>query len=116
MTTSKMQEHRKYCKTAIIGCKIYCFSGVNSNFNSLQSSEVYCRKSNTWSFLSSFPGSYLQYCCVCSFINKIYVFGDLLGNNWVYDPVENKWNTLTDCNVKRSDTSCAVFEGQCVVV
>ena len=54
VTTSKMQEHRNFCKTAVIGSKIYCFGGLDSNRRELQSSEVHCRKSNTWWFNSSF--------------------------------------------------------------
>ena len=123
MTTSEMKQKRNYCKTAVIGSKIYCFScqyllcSQSSNRRAiLNSSEVYCRKSDTWSLIAPFRGSCLEYCCVCSFMNKIYVFGDLWGNNWVYDPAENNWNSLTDCIVKRHNASCTVFEGQCVVV
>ena len=114
-TTSKMQEPRKLCKTAVIGNKVYCFGGRETYFNDT-SSEVYCRKSNTWSLIAPFPRFYLKYCCVCSFMNKVYVFGDLRGNNWVFDPVENNWNIINDCNVKRYNAACTVFEGQCVVI
>ena len=37
MTTSNMQEQRNNCKTAVIGSKVYCFGGLDSNRRELQS-------------------------------------------------------------------------------
>ena len=115
-TTSNMNQQRNNCKTALIGSKLYCFGGADYKYNNLQSCEVYCRKSDTWSLLAPFPGVCMHYCCVCSFMNKIYVFKDLFCSNWVYDPIQNIWKKIKNCNIKRLNASCTVFQGQCAVI
>ena len=109
---SKMQQKTCVSKSAVIGNKIYCLSyvGYNNFF------EVYNRKRNSWRSLAKFIGSWIKYCCVCSFMGKIYAFGDLDGDNWVFDPVENIWTQISGCNQRRKYTSCTVFQGHCVVV
>ena len=116
MTTRKMQKQRNDCKTAVIGSKVYCFGSTKSDGKELKSCEVYCRKSDNWTSIASFPGDNIIYCCVCSFMNKIYVFGDLFCCNWVYDPTENSWKRIKNCNKMRYSASCTVFQGQCAVI
>ena len=111
-TVSKMQQKTFISKSAVIGNKIYCLSYVEHN----NFFEVYNRKKNSWSSLANFEGSWVEYCSVCSFMGKIYAFGDLYGNNWVYDPVENNWTQISGCNQRRESASCTVFQGQCVVI
>ena len=115
-TTTKMQKLRNNCKAVAIGSKVFCFGGRDPQYNSLNSCEVYCRKSDTWNLVAPFPGSNIEYCCVCSFMNKIYVLGDFWCNNWVYDPRQNKWERIKSCTISRNGASCTVFQGQCLVI
>ena len=115
-TTSEMLVPRKECEVAVIGSKIYCFGGTNSDDESLISCEVYCRKTMTWSSIASLPKIVRSTfgTCVCSFMNKIYLFEGY--SNWVYDPSLNSWQEIAKVNLKRKESSCAVFQGQCTVL
>ena len=115
-TSSTMQQQRNSCKAAVIGSKVYCFGGKDPEYKRLNSCEVYCTKSDTWNLIAPFPGYHFDYCSICSFMNKIYVFGVLRCNNWVYDPAQNNWKRIKDCNIKRYMASCTVFQGQCLVI
>ena len=33
----------------------------------------------------------------------------------MYDPTQNDWNVIKNCNIKRIYASCTVFQGQCVL-
>ena len=109
-------QERINCKTAAISSKVYGFCDKCFNGNTLKSCEVYCRKTDTWSLVAPFPGSCIEYSCVCTFMNKIYVFGDLCGSNRVYDPSQNDWKKISDCNIKRNEATCTVFQNYCVLV
>ena len=113
--TSKMKEERGCCKVAAIGAKVYCFGGVDSSRRRLRSCEVYCRKSDCWRPTAPLPCSGDLACCVCSFMGKIYLFGDSSGGNWVYDPTEDDWEKVASCGAERNHAACAVFQGRCVV-
>ena len=117
-TTSEMKQQRANSKAVAIGSKIYCFGGDNTNEKCFQieSCEVYCRKFDTWNLIAPFPGEYTEFCCACSFMSKIYLFGDIYADNWVYEPTKNSWNEIKNCNDKRKHASCTVFRGQCVVI
>ena len=116
-TTSKMQKQRNNCKSAVIGNKVYCFGGDHTSQENLTNScEVYCRKTDTWSLIAPYPIKDITYSCVCSFMNKIYVFGNFYGSNWVYDPAQNDWKLIPRCKTMRFGASCTVFQGECVVV
>ena len=117
-TTNKMLKQRNYCKTAAIGSKVYCFGGYDSEIKALNTCEAYCRKSGSWYSIAPLP-EYLSstfWISICSFMNNVYVFGDLDFNNWVYDPSQNNWQKIAKMNVERTQSSCAVFQGQCVVL
>ena len=108
------KRERNDCKTAAIGSKVYGFCDESCGLKT--SCEVYCRKTDTWSLVAPFPGSCIEYSCVCAFMNKIYVFGDLCGSNRVYDPSQNDWKKISDCNIKRNEATCTVFQDYCVLV
>ena len=115
-TISKMQQQRYNCKTAVIATKVYCFGGTDSNRKYIDTCEVYCRKTDSWSSIVPLSCSVSTCYSVCAFMGKIYLFGDLWDRNWVYDPTRNDWNKITTCIEKRHYTSCTVFRGQCLVI
>ena len=115
-TTSKMNEQRSNCQVAAIGTRVYCFGGNDAKGKVLKSCEVYCRKTDSWNFIAPLPFDDWMYFCVCSFMNEVYLFGDDLGGNLVYDPKQNDWMTISSCNTKRNYAACTVFQGRCVVI
>ena len=117
-TTSGMRQQRNDCKTAVIGNRVYCFGGEDSEIDTLESSEVYCRKSDTWSSIAGFKVDEYTVSthCICSFMGKIYAFGNVHYKNLVYDPFQDSWTQISNCKIRRNEASCTVFQGQCVVL
>ena len=80
--------------------------------------QVYCRRTDKWTRLADLP-DYRSGFCSGSFMGKIYVFGGnrFTGDNSLeYDIDKNSWNQIANMiSPNRTDASCVVFNGQCVV-
>ena len=102
------------CVCTKIGTKIYCFSEnpIMTYSTREKSFQVYCQRTNAWKQLKI--ANYRSNFCTCSFMGKIYVFGEKV---WLYDPETNNWKELSDMIIwNKFSSSCTVFNGQCVVV
>ena len=114
----KVKQKPQKCVCTSRGTKIYCFisdqGGIDSSF------QVYCRKTGLWKRLKDFPDRKrrnIEKICTCSFLGKIYVFGGDYYRNLVYDPDKNSWKEVSSMiNKNKFESSCTVYNGQCVVV
>ena len=110
----------------VLGTKIYCIGSCELRSWSIDSFEVYCRTTDTWSVLEKAPTEINKGFCACSFMGKIYAFGGY-GSvaSAAYSPERSAWQRVASMSSKRSvkskrseryRASCASFNGQIVVV
>ena len=116
--TNKIHHQMSRCVCVVSGEKIYCMVGQNTPDRSKpRSFDVYCRRTDTWKRLAEIPGYRTEF-CACSFMGRIYLFGGHHSageQNMEYDAEEDRWRGVA-VRERRFSASCAVFNGQCVVV
>ena len=118
---STMERYRRFDKAVCLKAEVYFFGGYAQNGKIEKYSLLY----DCWSNVADmYDGR--EYYCICSFMNKIYIFGGCGGVNESYslnsslkfDPnctKKIKWNRIAKMNQRRQDAACAVFHGKIVV-
>ena len=116
ITNNMVKQITGKCVCTLAGTQVYCFIGDQDSKDG--SFQVYCQRSDAWKRLKDLPERRKDF-STCSFMGKVYVFGgsSSRAKNFVYDPGENNWKKISRMiAATRLESSCAAFNGQCVVV
>ena len=121
-TLSSMTKDISYSDAVCLRGEIYVFGGRDENGKQIMSIEKYSPLDNCWRKISDMHDCRSSF-CVCSFTDKMYIFGgfnkgSLLASSLVFDPncaSIYKWKEVSRMNEARRFAACAVFEGKIIV-
>ena len=129
-TTEKWKIHYAVYLNGEIYCFCHFFDEYDDEINSFQK---YSPAVNTWKTLESYPHPHSIGNCVCSFMDSIFVMGDLFNSNTdndddddyvigrasrsctAFDATSGKWKKVPKMGHARGTAACAVFGGKVVV-
>jgi N-acetylneuraminic acid mutarotase len=109
---------------AVVNGKIYAIGGFNGN-SPLSVNEQYTPALNEWTAVSPMPTARSGF-AVAVYDNKIYCIGgtigtlsgnsDFVGNNEVYDPGTDTWQTEASMPTPRADLTASVVDGKIYLI
>ena len=117
-----MKNCRHSAKAVCLKRNVFVFGGINSSNNNLITSvEKYSLSDGSWSNVSHLYGR--SNYCICSFMDKIYLFGgcsnrSLVDSTLQFDPNRtnnDSWKEVAGMIKAREDAACAVFEERIIV-
>ena len=117
--SSSMINRRFDAKAVCVMGDVYVFGGFTLKRNWIMAVEKYSLFTNTWTTISDFHDSRVEF-CVCAFMDKVFVFGGLkdpyaLNSCFQFDPIDYQWKEVARMNEVRVNAACTVFEERIVV-
>ena len=110
-TMAPMPTAREGLGVAVVSGKIFAIGGLNENNQPVNTNEMYNPQTNLWTTVTPMPTSRSGF-AITVYQNKIYCIGGTVGtgvsmgyvgNNEMYDPVSNTWETKTSMPTPRAD-------------
>jgi len=118
-TLASMPTAREGLGVAVVNGRIYAIGGLSDN-SPLNVNEEYTPSLNQWTTKSPMPTARTGF-AVAVYDSKIYCIGgtiggadsnEYVGNNEVYDPVTDTWQTAASMPTPRADLSANVVNGK----
>jgi len=122
-TLASMPTPREGLGIAVVNGRIYAIGGLSDN-TLLNVNEEYTPSLNQWTTKSPMPTARTGF-AVAVYDSKIYCIGgtiggagsnEFVGNNEVYDPVSDTWQTAASMPTPRADLSASVVNGKIYLI